>query len=64
MKVLAAAFEQADGTRFFKTTTRECDNLKPNVTYNGKCCSIGDVPCKEGRNGDKDKGNTPDPQPQ
>jgi hypothetical protein len=42
---------------------RECDKLKPNVTYNGKCCGVGDANCHEGKNGDKHD-NRPDPRPQ
>lgn len=51
-----------------QTATRECDNRKPNVTYNGKCCGIGDAPCREGKGGrqgnDKPdrEPNTPTPQ--
>ncbi|WP_245479992.1 hypothetical protein, partial [Mesorhizobium sp. M7A.T.Ca.US.000.02.1.1] len=32
------------------TAPRECDKLKPGVTYNGKCCGIGE-PCREGKGG-------------
>ncbi|RUX52203.1 hypothetical protein EN742_27850 [Mesorhizobium sp. M4A.F.Ca.ET.020.02.1.1] len=46
------------------TTPRDCDNLKPNVTYHGKCCGIGDAPCREGKNGNHDRPNRPDPRPQ
>ena len=31
-------------------TTRNCGNLKPNVTYHDKCCGIG-TPCHEGKGG-------------
>jgi hypothetical protein len=35
-----------------QTAPRECDNRKPNnVIYNGKCCSIGQAPCRELRGG-------------
>jgi len=48
------------------TTTRECDTLKPGTTtYHGKCCGVGDAPCREGRGGGTPGGgNTPDPTPQ
>lgn len=42
-------------------TTRHCDNLKPNVTYHGKCCGLGDASCREGKGGND---NRPDPRPQ
>ncbi|RUW71340.1 MULTISPECIES: hypothetical protein [unclassified Mesorhizobium] len=46
-----------------KTTTPwDCDNLKPNVTYHGKCCGIGDAPCREGKNGNHDHRHDPRPQ--
>lgn len=46
------------------TSPRECDRLKPGVTYNGKCCGVGE-PCREGKGGTPDRpGNTPDPEPQ
>ena len=45
------------------TTPPECDNLKPKVTYNGKCCGIGDGTCKEGRNSPP-QSHTPNPTPQ
>ncbi|AZO73943.1 MAG: hypothetical protein E5V92_23975 [Mesorhizobium sp.] len=44
-------------------TTRDCDNLKPNVTYHGKCCGIG-APCHEGKGGGGNPGHSPDPTPQ
>lgn len=46
------------------TSPRECDKLKPGVTYNGKCCGVGDAPCREGKGGTDRPGNTPDPEPQ
>ncbi|AZO11667.1 MULTISPECIES: hypothetical protein [unclassified Mesorhizobium] len=44
------------------TTTRTCDQLKPTVTYHGKCCGVGDAPCREGKGGNQ--GHSPDPTPQ
>ncbi|MBZ9740050.1 MULTISPECIES: hypothetical protein [unclassified Mesorhizobium] len=46
------------------TNTRDCDNLKPNLTYHGKCCGVGDAPCRDGNGGHDRPGNTPDPTPQ
>jgi hypothetical protein len=43
------------------TTPPQCDKLKPNVTYLGKCCGIGEAPCHEGKNGNHER---PDPRPQ
>ncbi|TIO78377.1 MAG: hypothetical protein E5X74_02945 [Mesorhizobium sp.] len=46
-----------------KTTGyRDCDNIKPNVTHNAKCCGTGDAPCREGKGGNHD--HRPDPRPQ
>ncbi|TKB20594.1 MAG: hypothetical protein E5V75_04460 [Mesorhizobium sp.] len=45
-------------------TTRDCDNIKPNVTHNAKCCGIGDAPCREGKGGGGNPGHSPDPTPQ
>ena len=46
------------------TAPRNCDNLKPSVTYHGKCCGIGDAPCHEGKGGGGNPGHSPDPTPQ
>ena len=46
------------------TSPRECDNLKSKVTYNGKCCGIGDAGCREGKGSSDRPGNSPDPEPQ
>ncbi|TGQ51244.1 hypothetical protein EN836_25665 [Mesorhizobium sp. M1C.F.Ca.ET.193.01.1.1] len=43
-------------------TTRDCDNLKPNVTYHCKCCGTG-APCHQGKGGGN-PGHSPDPTPQ
>jgi hypothetical protein len=48
------------------TTNRECDTIKPNVTYGGKCCGIGGAPCPKiiggGGGGGHDHSPTPTPQ--
>ena len=49
------------------TTNRECDNIKPNITYVGKCCGIGGAPCPKvigGGGGGGGHDHSPSPTPQ